>query len=182
MQNIGGLGALCPVTHWVIYPWYRRGAWARPRAENPTCTEESGMSNIQLNFTFNRLTTSPPVPLHTSSLRSCSKFAETFLISISILAVNRAMLWHMFHQLAPSENWLSSLREEVCDLWDGPGPGGKSARGECDADIFAKCHECHDSWLGHFHTKSSLYTVYTKLNTALAQLITSPKPWPFLRA
>ena len=86
MQNIGGLGALCPVTHWVIYPWYRRGAWARPRAENPTCTEESGMSNIQLNFTFNRLTTSPPVPLHTSSLRSCSKFAKTFLISISILA------------------------------------------------------------------------------------------------
>ena len=80
----------------------------------------------------------------------------------------------------PSETWLSSLREEVCDLWDDSGPGGKSARGECDADIFAKCHECHDSWLGHFHTKSSLYTVYTKLNTALAQLITSPNHDPSL--
>ena len=51
-------------------------------------SSQSGMSNIQLNFTFNRL----PRLSHTSSPRPCSKFAvnHLFLISISIHAVNKA--------------------------------------------------------------------------------------------
>ena len=182
MQNIGDcrLCALCrPLGYLPLIPVGSRGLAERERTQPVPRPggEESGMSNIQLNFTFNRRRTSLcTLPL---LARPCSEFAnQTFLISISILAVNKAIRqWHMFHQptgpfslRAP----LSSLREEVCDPWDDP---SESARGECDLDIFAKCHECHDSWLGHFHTKSSPI-----LNTALPQLITSAMPWPFLNS
>ena len=177
MQNIGDcrLCALCrPLGYLPLIPVGSRGLAERETQPVPRPGgEESGMSNIQLNFTFNRRRTSLctlPLLAHVLSLQTrLSWFPYQYLLwtrpSDSDICFT--------NQLAPSLRApLSSLREEVCDPWDDP---SESARGECDLDIFAKCHECHDSWLGHFHTKSSPI-----LNTALPQLITSAMPWPFL--
>lgn len=180
MQNIGGLCALSPTGLSTPDTGGEPGLGPE-RKENPTCTEsgaraqgeESGMSNIQLNFTFNRLTTSPPVPLHTSSLRSCSKFAKTFLISISILAVNKVMLWHMFHQLAPSESsTLISERRSVRSMRWSRARERRVQEGNVMRTFLQN--------VMNVMTWPLSYKIQPILNTALAQLITSAMPWPFL--
>ena len=162
--------ALCPVTHWVIYPWYLRGAWARPNLYR-------GVRNVKYSaqFHFQQTYNFPACPsahfLSSLMFKVCKDFPDFHINT----RCEQGNVVTYVSPAAPSESWLSSLREEVCDLWDDPGPRGKSARGECDADIFAKCHECHDSWLGHFHTKSSLYTKHcTSSTNHLCKAMTLP--------
>lgn len=153
MQNIGGLCALSPTGLSTPDTGGEPGLGPE-RKENPTCTEsgaraqgeESGMSNIQLNFTFNRLTTSPPACpsahfLSSLMFKVCKDFPDFHINT----RCEQGNVVTYVSPTGPLRELHSHLWEKKCAIHEMiPGPREKSAGGECDADIFAKCHECHD--------------------------------------
>ena len=72
---------------------------------------------------------------------------------------------------------LQSLREEVCDPGDPNSVREESARGKRGMWF---CHFCKMSWMSWLMTWPLSYKIQPKLNTALAQLVTSAMLWPFL--